>query len=336
VAWIHEGRLTVDAGRPYARTIALEAEATAEREATVVQLAQALGNALAQDGRGTLLLVAEPRLPAPQLHAALRAVFRAHAERLELAVAEPRVDPDAGRVVMALPLHVTHSAGQRAGDRAWAQVRVHVHLDGRGPSAAIDGHWLAEAPADARGLRALVERIARAYPRERGVVLTVGTDVQLQQLLDVVVALQGGPERPFSAVGWMADGARPAARRTDGDARLARRLALAWPVPRMELEQPYSLEAHDQARLEGFAKGIAVCLPELEPERAPTDVALALRFSEGRLREASLPAARRLPKAGVAAVIECVRDEGYALRLRSHREAVDLVVTLRAPEPPGA
>jgi hypothetical protein len=333
VAWIHDGQLVVDAGRPAARSVSLEADAVA--------LAEALGNALAQDGRGTMLLVADPRLPAPQLHATLQALFRAKAERIELAVTEPRVAPASGRVVTALPLHVTHSAGQRAGDRAWAEARVHVHLDGRGPRVALDGHWLAsQAPTDAAGLRALVEQIARAYPRERGVVLTLGADVQLQQLLDVLVALQGGPERPFTAVGFMADGARPPEGRSQGssggDVRLARRLALDWSRPRVELEQPYPLQAQDQARLEGFAKGLAACLPELEAERAPAQLVLVLRFDEGRLREAELPRTKR-PKPGVAAVIDCVRDEGYALRLREHREAltatVTLAPTLRPPVP---
>lgn len=320
VLWIHEGRLTVDAGRSHARHVSIEAD--------VVELSQAIGTTLAEDGRGTVLLVADPRLPAPQLHAAMRAVFRAHADQLELAVVEPRMAAEAGPVVMALPLHVTHSAGQRAGDRAWAQLRVHVHLDGRGPAVAVDGRWLAAVPADAAGLRALVEQVARAYPRERGAVLTLGSDVQLQQLLDVVVALQGGPQRPFAAVGWMADGARPAASQRDGDAWLSRRLALEWPTPRVDLEQPYPLQAQDQARLEGFGKQLAVCLPELQLPRAPAEVVLSLRFEEGRLREASLPAAKRLPKAGVTAVIDCVRDEGYALRLREHREGLPVTVTL--------
>lgn len=332
VAWVHEGRLTIDAGRTHARTVSLDAD--------VVEVSQALGNALAQDGRGTVLLVADPRLPAPQLQATLRALFRAHADHIELAVAEPRVAPGEGHVVMALPLHVTHSAGQRPGDRAWAQLRVHVHLDGRGPAVAVDGRWLSRVPADARGLRALVETIVRAYPRERGAVLTLGGDVQLQQLLDVLVALQGGPQRPLPAVGWMADGARPSRDRGDGDARLARRLALAWEAPRVELEQPYPLQAEDQARLDGFAKSLGVCVPELEAERAPAELALALRFAEGRLSEVSLPRVRK-PAAGVEAVTDCVRDEGYALRLREHREAITVTVTLApsatspAARPPG-
>jgi hypothetical protein len=326
VARIHEGRLTVDAGRTHARAVPVDAD--------VVELSQALGNALAQDGRGTVLLVADPRLPAPQLHAAMRAVFRAHAERLELAVAEPRVAPATGQVVMALPLHVTFAGGQRAGDRAWAQARVHVHLDGRGPRLAVDRRWLTSAPTQARELRALVEQIATAYPRERGVVVSLGNDVQLQQLLELLVALQGGPQRPFTAVGWMADGTRPPddGNAKQADAWLSRRLALAWAEPRVDVEQPYALKAQDQERLQGFGKGLAVCLPELQAERAPALLAVTLRFEEGRLREATLvPGPRRLPKAGVAAVIECIEDEGYAVRLREHSEAITVTITLGAP-----
>lgn len=330
IAWIHEGSLTIDADRPAARTVSLEQPAKAEATA---ELAEALANALASDGRGMVLLVADPRLPAPQLHRALQGLFGARAERIELAVAEPRVAPASGRVVTALPLYVTHSAGQRAGDRAWAEARVLVHLDGRGPRVAIDGQWLREASDGAAELRALVERLARAYPRERGVVLTLGADVQLQQLLDVLVALEGGPQRPFGAVGLMADGARPAMDRDGGDARLARRLALAWPTPRVEIDQPYPLQAQDQARLEGFAKELAVCLPELEAERAPDRLVLVLRFEEGRLRHVDLPQPRR-PKAGVVAVTECVQGEGYALRLRAHREVITATVTLTATSRP--
>lgn len=325
VAWLHEGRLTVDAGRTHARNVSIEAD--------VVEVSQALGNALAQDGRGTLLLVADPQLPAPQLRAALRAVFRAHAERIELAVREPRLAPAEGFVVTALPLHVTHAGGQRAGDRAWAQARVHVHLDGRGPRLAVDERWLAGSPSDAAQLRALVERIAVAYPRERGVVVSLGNDVQLQQLLELLAALEGGPQRPFAAVGWMADGSRPEgiAAAGTGDAWLSSRLALAWPEPRVTIDQPYPLEASDQARLEGFAKDLAVCVPELQAQRAPAQVELALRFEEGRLRRATLSQPQRVPKAGAAAVIECVEDEGYALRLRGHREGLSVTVTLAGP-----
>jgi hypothetical protein len=158
-------------------------------------------------------------------------------------------------------------------------------------------------------------------------VLTLGADVQLQQLYDVLVALEGGPQRPLPAVGWMADGARPPADARGADATLARRQALAWTAPRVALDQPYPLQADDQARLEGFASALAVCVPELEAERAPAELAFVLRFAEGRLSEASLPRVRK-PAAGVAAVTDCVRDEGYALRLRSHRETITVTVTL--------
>lgn len=334
VAWIHEGRLVIDAGRSHARALSIDVADNDE----LVALSQALGNALAQDGRGTVLLVADPQLPAPQLRTALRAVFRAHAERLELAVREPRVTPEPGEVVTALPLHLTHAGGQRAGDRAWARARVHVNLQGRGPAFAVDGRWLREAPTDERSLRAMVERIAEAYPRERGVVVSLGPDVQLGQLVELLVALQGGPQRPFSAVGWMADGHTPGPGAGDGDAWLAQRLALVWDHPAVAVDQPYPLQAADQKRLEAFVEHLAVCLPELSaeraPSRAPTEVALRLRFEEGRLREATPLAVSRRAKAGAEALTDCVQEEGYALRLREHREGITLTVTLR-PAPRG-
>src|SRR5690606_39584164 len=116
-------------------------------------------------------------------------------------------------------------------------------------------------------------------------------------------------------------------------ARLARRLALAWEDPSVELEQPYPLEDADQKRLEAFGEHLAVCLPELGGLRPPSSVALRLRFEEGRLREARLasPSPSRKGQAKGQALEACVHEEGYALRLRNHREAVTVTVTLRAP-----
>ncbi|MEM7154983.1 MAG: hypothetical protein AAF799_19200 [Myxococcota bacterium] len=322
VVWIHEGRMTIDAGRRHSRHVPLDRE--------MVELSQALGNALAQDGRGTVLLVASPNLPAPQLQTTLRAASRAHAERIEVAVREARIGSTPGEVVVALPMFVTRASGTRAGDRAWAQSRVHVHLDGRGPRIALDGRWMDERPTDPAKLRTTVESLATAYPRERGVTLSLGGDIQLQQLIGLLSALQGGPERPFTAVGWFADGTRPPADKGQGEVALQRRTALSWATPHVEIEQPYPLKDDDQARLEGFASDLAVCLPELEAKRAPTSVTIGLQFEEGRLRSGELPDQRRLPKAGAAALLECVEEEGFALRLRNHREGITVKVSLSA------
>ena len=324
VLWVHEGRMTVDAGRRHSRHVPLDSE--------MVELSQAVGNSLAQDGRGTFLLVANPNLPAPQLQTTLRAASRAHTERIEVAVREARVGSIPGEVVVALPMFVTRSGGTRAGDRAWAQSRVHVHLDGRGPRIALDGRWMKDRPTSPSRLRTTVETLADAYPRERGVTISLGGDVQLQQLIDLLSALQGGPDRPFKAVGWFADGTKPAGEKGKGEVALERRAALSWGKPHVEIEQPYPLKDDDQARLEGFASDLAVCLPELESKRAPTSITVGLQFEEGRLRSGELPDLRRLPKAGAAALLECVEEEAFALRLRNHREGITVSVTL-SPAP---
>lgn len=321
VLWIHQGQLTVDAGRRQSRTLPLDAEIQA--------LSQAVGTALAQDGRGTALLAADPMTPAPALRTALRAVARAQTERLEIAVREARLSADDGDVVMALPVYVTRDGGQRMGDRAWAEARVHVHLDGRGPRLAVDGRWLEARPASPRELRSVVEAVARAYPRERGVALSLSSDVQLQQLVDLLVALQGGPDRPFNAVGWFVDGTHPPDDAAGGDALLARRSTLAWPTAEVDIAQPYPLSGQDQERLQGFAEDLAVCLPELDLPRSPPAIAVTLEFEEGRLRSSTVSTGKRLPKAGATAVRECIEGEGYALRLREHREGLTITVTLR-------
>lgn len=322
VLHLRGGQLIADAGRSHARTLPLDDD-------DMVELSRAVGTATASDGRGAVLLVADPMLPAPQLRTGLRAIFRAQTERIDIAIAEPRLAPAEGMVVTALPLYVTHAAGQKSGDRAFASARVHVHLDGRGPQIAIDGHWFASRPENPRALRALAQDIARAYPAERGARISLGPDVQLRQLLDLLIALAGGPERPFAAVGWFADGAMPDTGKSDGDTLLSRRLALAWPGVSAELQQSYPLKDQDQARLEGFAEELAVCLPELSVAKPPEAVAFVLRFEEGRLRSAKLEAGRRrFAKDRVAAVLDCVEEEGYALRLRSHREAMTITATL--------
>ncbi len=323
VVQVDAERIIIDAGRPHARTVAL----SGEREA----LARAVGNAVAQDGRGTVLVVADPMLPAPQLRTLLEALHQAQVGRVELAVREARIDPEAGEVVMALPLHATHAAGTRAGDRAWQQARVHVQLDGRGAMFAVDGRWLDQRPTGPQQTSALVRSIARAYPRERGVRVSLAGDVQLRQVIALWVALAGGPDRPFAAVGWAADGSMPPPSRQAGDARLARRTALAWESPRIGLDQPYPLATEDQARLEGFARDIAVCLPELEAKSTPKRIDLKLEFTQGRLRKTSVQAPRRSARVGVTALVDCVEQQGYALRLRGHREGLTVEVAFAPP-----
>ena len=96
-----------------------------------------------------------------------------------------------------------------------------------------------------------------------------------------------------------------------------------------ELAQPYPLKGQDQERLEGFAEHLGVCLPELDLPRAPPAIAITLRFEEGRLRSSEVSAGKRPPKVGLAATQACIEEEGYALRLREHREGLTITATLR-------
>jgi hypothetical protein len=317
-------RALVDAGRPGASTVPLGDD--------VEPLSHALQGALAADGRGTFLLAADPMLPSPQLRSVLRGVRRAQATQMELAVREPRSNGEGG-VVVALPVQIGRSSEATAGVQALLSARIHVHLTGPGVRFAVDNRWLGLAPTTGRALAEAVSALARAYPRERIVRITLTPDVAYGQLVELVAALEGGEKPRFVAVGWWAGGAPPAGEpRLANDLAFKHRLAWAWADPRIALDQPYPLQESDQERLEAFAEALAACLPELElPAPSPARLVIDLKFADGRLKEVTpkVPGARvRANKAGIAAVSTCIRELGYGVRLRAHKDEVTVGLTL--------
>jgi len=227
-------------------------------------VAEALRAALAQDGRGVVLLAADPELSAVGLHRVLRAVRRARTARIELALREPHGKREVGTVVTALPLEVVRK-DDGAGATAIASGRVHVHVDGKGLAFVHDGRALEQLVRTPAELATMLERIARAYPRERTLRVTIGDDATLATLVDLLVATVGGGKPRFAAVGWLDSESRSPAR-PDGaaDRKLELRAALASSRTAVRIDQPFPLAGDDQGRLQSFAEQLWRCVPELE------------------------------------------------------------------------
>lgn len=318
--------LLIDEGRPAAKRSPYSAPAAP----SIIE------GALAQDGRGVVLYVAPSRLPSPALHGSLRALLAARVAQLDLAIREPRVEEDRGDVILSLPLEVVRDADLGPGAQAIRKARIHVHLDGRGPRVAIDGRLLAARPASERELVDLLGSLDRAYPREHMVTLSLGDDVLYQQLIDLLRALIGGPQRHYEVVGWLVDrelSALTAPSPADAeDRRLRLRAALFPENASATLDQPYPLPSADQPRLEALARALPRCLPEAEaPLGGP--LRLRLRFEEGRLAAVDAPKARpseaRLRKEPSERVIACVHEEARGFRLRDHRDPIAIDLLLR-------
>jgi hypothetical protein len=323
VLLVTEDQVTVDAGRPRARAVALEDDPA--------RLASSLRGVLVQDGRGIVLLAADPGLPSPQLNVVLQALRQAEASRIELAIREPRLgeDEEAEPVIVALALEVVHPQGDRprASTIAIDDARISVHLSGRGPRFAIDGRALSTEASNPRELASVVRALMRAYPRERVVRLSLGSDVMLQQLVELLAALQGGPDRPFAAVGWHVEDAS-SSEPSDAHARVLRTRADAyWPKPGVDLVQAYPLHGDDQKRLEAFAATLGACVPELE-RTPPASLRLDVAFHEGRLIEVHGPKLPRLSEPHGAAVRSCVEDLALPFRLGQHRDRVEIGIVL--------
>ena len=317
--------VVVDATRPQQRLIP---ETDIESA-----LPAAADGVMASEGTGQLLLVAPPQLPAPQLAKVLTALSASQVAEIDLAIHEPALEE--GRQVLAtLPMQVVRDSDLSAGARALTDARIQLVVDGRKPTLVADGRRLSPLTYD--DLAAAVAQVAAAYPRERGVALMVGSDLQYQQLLQVVALLRAH----FGTVGWRvtspapADHGQPQAVGTTTGRPwtrhdLEQRAQLWQPRARAELEQPFPFREADQRRLQRVANELYTCVPELE--RAPTSriLRIQLSFEDGRLARIRLG-----PKTKVSdhrrrqAVLSCAQDVAFGFRLREHRDTVTVVAKL--------
>jgi len=319
IVHVSAGRVDVDAGRPQARALPLADD-------DIAPVGDAVRDALAQDGRGALLLVADANLPAPQLHRALRAVRRGNAARVEIAVLEPH--SAGGTVATALPLVVVREGAAGTTAAAITTSRIHVHIGGRGLEIALDGAWLPGVAGGAGEVEARLGAVAKAYPRERAVRITLGPDVLYEQIVDALVALTGGTQPRFAVAGWLPDDARPAGAALPAlDRLLADRVAWAS-IGTIAIDQPFPLATDDQKRLRAFADAVPRCLPELgtRPAKARA-LAIPITLEDGRLQPIAAPVIPGVAALRIAAMTRCLQDEGYALRLREHRDRIS--ITLR-------
>lgn len=314
---LRAGELALEPGGPDARVLAFGAAGARE----------AIEGLLARDGRGIVLLAADPDLPAPEFAGGLRAIVEARASTIELAVHEPKIADQSGMVVVALPLHVVHEGELSPGARAIREARVHVWLSGRGPRVAIDGRWLSASPELPSDLRSLVERVHAAYPNERVIRLSLAADVQPRQLIELLVAFVGGRSPAFVAAGWAWDQPAPelpATPDTAADRALDQRAALAQPrSPTLELAT--ELPEADRARVDELARDLAACVPELERPLPKTGLAFTLRFAVGQLVEVRATA-KGAGKDRIAALERCADERLVGVRLREHIDPIELRV----------
>jgi len=312
--------LIIDEGRPQERRETLGSP----------EAARALESALVQDGRGVVLFVAPTMLPSPSLRTALRALLSARVSTVEFAIREPRLGEEAGDVILGLRLEVVRDSDKGPAALALKEAQLHVHLDGRGPRFAVGGQWLSARPSGERDVEDMLVRLGKAFPREHMITLTVGQDVLLQQLLDLLKALSGGPEHRYDVVAWSVDldpeSLREASPKDAEDRRVERRAGLYSASATASLDQPFPLPGDDQQRLETLARTLTRCMPDAEAAIPASGLRIDLSFEEGRVRDIrdSRPARRRSP-----ALETCVEEEARGFRLREQRDAITIGVILK-------
>lgn len=315
VLLLEPGRLRLEPGSDAPRD--LDPRALEDAAITAIE------GLLARDGRGIVLLASAPDVPAPETAASLGALAAARTTTIELAVHEPGLT-DAGddvpaAVVVALPLYVARPDDASAGARALRDSRIHVQLSGRGPRFRVDGRWLSATPTLPSDLIAMIDQLRRAYPRQHAISLTLGSDVQHQQLIDLLAALTGGRTPAFVAAGWLPDAAAEPELRGDpkADRALAARLALTGDALSLTAKLPEQLPELERARIVTAVESLRVCVPELEAALPKQGLTLQLEFADHQL--VGLTASgRKLGRADLARVETCARDRLTGFRLREH------------------
>ncbi|PRQ07278.1 hypothetical protein [Enhygromyxa salina] len=304
-------------------SLRLEPTSTTPRELDPRALEDAASAAiealLVRDGRGTILLASAPDVPAPEYAATLAALVSARTSVIELAVHEAALRDAQPPVVVALPLYIAGPEDLGAGARALRDSRIHVQLSGRGPRVRVDGRWLSAKPTLPSDLLRLVAELHRAYPREHTVSLSLATNVQHQQLVDLLAAVSGGLTPAFLAVGWVPGAALVGDPVGDpaGDRALAARLqlgpdSLAFARAVTRGPQP---AADEWARFERTSDSIIACVTELEAPLPKRGVTLALSFDEHKLVELNASGAK-LGRAQLDAYEACAKERLAGFRLR--------------------
>lgn len=303
----------------------------------------ALEGLLARDGRGILLLASAPDVPAPEYAATLRALADARTTTIELAVHEPalprseRDDVDAGMVVVALPLYVARPDDAGVGARALRSSRIHVQLGGRGPRFRVDGRWLGASPTLPSDLVTFIDKLHLAYPRQHAVSLSLGPDVQHQQLVDLLAALTGGRSPTFVAAGWMLDATiepQPVADLV-AERTLAARFELAnTPIEMGIGPRPPDVAEQDWSRIASAVESLRPCVPELEAPLPKHGLTLRLEFADHELVEFEAGGSK-LAAASRERFEACADDRLAGFRLREHEAPlrVELIVQRRHSPP---
>lgn len=306
------GEATIEPGTPTERTSTYDNE----------RLTELLRAQMTRDGRGRLLLAADPMLPSPQLALLLAAVRDAAASTIDVAVLEPNPAQAESRRVTVLPVQVYRPDDPLAA-RPFRDARLHVHLDGRGPTLWADGKLVQTEGNEL--FAAAIDRARRAYPHESVATVSLSHDVLGGQLVELLTTLRGGRTPRLAAVAWLPDAPPPPATPQLATAMLDRRVASLEAAPAVRIDQPYPLREGDQVALDAFAEQVRLCSAELERPAASKRCKVRLSFAAGVLDSAEITASGA-DKTKRLAMQACVQERGATFRLREHRDHFSVTV----------
>lgn len=299
-----------------------------EASSTASDSVAALEAVLLRDGRGIVLLAANPQAPATEFAATLTSLISAKVTTIEFAVHEPRLDGE-GTVVVALPLHVVRPDDLHPGARALRDARIRIHLAGRGPRFRVDGRWLSATPALPSDIERVVADLRRAYPRERVIGLSLGPDVQPQQVVDLLAILTGGISPQFLAAGLLLDPIAEIEGQPLADRVLADRLGLVEAQPTITVQGSEALSEDDRVRVEQATASVRECVPELETKLPKHGVMLSLPFTDGKL-DKPRASARGLDAAALERFEACASDRLLGFHLRDGVGATTISLLIEA------